>query len=218
MNVSFNLSQDGLNSKLHISHHCITIKCFKKVYQFVKFFRTNVSDTVWLHLSFATVCYTFYPSAVSDIFRVWEKCLPRCSFEAERFVFVFFVYHVGGCAQLFTFHAFEKVGFGNFRTFPFQFRLFFFQGKKTNQFWFWRFKKFMVAHDKGDAWVKRMIITSDKSSSVFFEFPIRFVGLVTVFSGNWNVSLFFFGYCRAGELVVSTQMSTWECIFVTRKQ
>ena len=102
--------------------------------------------------------------------------------------------------------------------FPFSFACFFFQGKKTNQFWFWRFKKFMVAHDKGDAWVKRMIITSDKSSSVFFEFPIRFVGLVTVFSGNWNVSLFFFGYCRAGELVVSTQMSTWECIFVTRKQ
>ena len=47
----------------------------------------------------------------------------------------FFVYHVGGCAQLFTFHAFEKVGFGNFRTFPFQFRLFFFsRAKKPTSF------------------------------------------------------------------------------------
>ncbi len=55
------------------------------------------------------------------------------------------------CWMCSTFHEFHEfhvkkiVGFGMFWTFPWP------------------------AHDKGDAWVKRMIITSDKSSSVFWE-------------------------------------------------
>lgn len=93
------------------------------------------------------------------------------------------MYHVGECAQLFTFHAFEMVGFGNLGHFPFSFLLFFFFSGENPPV----FDGSKVGQTQGDAWVKRMIITSDKSSSVFFEFPMRLVGFV--FSGN-HVSLF----------------------------